>query len=580
MEYYGSFFLKTFGKTLIMVQPPHPWPEPPPRNHSRFHPEGLAGDSADKDSMRLFFCNGLPPKSAAYQIMEATVRDDHVKLKTLLSNPQNLPDFTNDHGVSPLMVAAARGNMMSLEILAAYPLVNLSRQTPDGWTALHYAAHFNKPAVVTSLLKHYTNYTLENKSGEIAFDLADPATQETFWAHKDFTRYMKKLRPSHPRFAPKAPPPVEKETVEVQPPAADRLRLDFVASAARTALIGSKTLRENVVQEIARELPRLSPDEFIACCNTLRREEESNPKAKHGFDWDHLFIETAKSGRADLIVTLANWRDFDEQKTLNEALYQCIRASDAPLAVMTLIQLGANPNAQSPSKFSAGAMDNIIAFKAVESRRPEAFFQICLWTDKLPHWERNKEKIQQTMRMWRGRAFQVNDPVGTLQTQHKITLATEMHDLRRGAHNQSSKNLFAAATQLCDGRHTTSDKETSMQLAAIYAETKKPHINETFSRALGASMMARFLKSGDFILANRMAQDGYHLADAPGEEAHATITAMKRGDFGADIQQHTNAHLDGSLKTYRVKSAEDRMRELKDLALRTPPIYGRGMFGY
>lgn len=563
-----------------MVQPPHPWPEPPPRNHSGFHPGGLTGDSASKDSMRLFFCSGLPPKSAAYQIMEAAVRDDHVKLKMLLSNPQNLPDFTNDHGVSPLMVAAARGNMMSLEILAAYPLVNLSRQTPDGWTALHYAAHFNKPAVVTSLLKHYTNYTLENKAGEIAFDLAAPETQEAFWLHKDFTRYMKKLRPSHPRFAPKPPAPVEKETIDTEPPAADRLRLDFVASAGRAALIGSETLRKNIVQEIARELPHMSPDELIACCNTLRREEERNAKAKHGFDWNHLFIETAKSGRADLIATLSNWQDFDDQKTLNEALYQCIRASDAPLAVMTLIQLGANPNAQSPSKFSAGAMDNIIAFKAVEARRPEAFFQICLWTEKLPHWEKNKDKIQQAMRMWRGRAFQVNDPVGTFQVQHKITLATEMHDLRRGAHNQSSKNLFTAATKLCGGRYDTFDKETSMQLAAIYAETKKPHINETFSHPLGASMMARFLKSRDFVLANRMAQDGYRLADAQGEAAQQLIAAMKRGDFGDDIQQHTKAHLDGSLKIYCVKSAEDRMRELKDLALRTPPLYGRGMFGY
>lgn len=565
-----------------MVQPPHPWPEPPPRNHSRFHPGGLIGDSASKDSMHLFFCNGLPPKSAAYQIMEAAVRDDHVKLKSLLSNPQNLPDFTNDHGVSPLMVAAARGNMMSLEILAAYPLVNLSRKTPDGWTALHYAAHFNKPAVVTSLLKHYTNYTLENKAGEIAFDLAAPETQEAFWTHKDFTRYMKKLRPSHPRFAPKppAPAPVEKETIDIQPPAADRLRLDFVASAGRAALLGSEILRKNIVQEIARELPRLSPDEFIACCNTLRREEESNHKAKHGFDWNHLFIETAKSGRADLIATLSNWQDFDDQKTLNEALYQCIRASDAPLAVMTLMQLGANPNAKSPAKFSAGTMDNIIAFKAVETRRPEAFFQICLWTDKLPHWEKNKVKIEQAMRMWKGRTFEVNDPAGTLQTKHKIVMAMAMHDLRRRTDSHQQNDLFSAATQICSGKYDMSDKETSMQLAALYAATKKPHINVTFSHALGAGMMARFLKSRDFALANRMAQDGYRLADAKGEVAENLVTAMKRGDFGIDIQQHTQAHLDGSLKTYHVKSPEDRMRELRDLAARTPPVSGRSMFGY
>lgn len=568
-----------------MVQPPHPWPKPPPRNHSRFAPEGLIQDSVSKDSMRLFFCHGLPPKSAAYQIMDAAVRDDHAKLKTLLGNPQNLPDFTNDHGVSPVMVAAARGNMMSLEVLATHPLVNLARQTPDGWTALHYAAHFDKPSVVTSLLKHYTNYTLENTSGEIAFDLANSDTQETFWAHKDFMRFMKKQRPTHPRFAPRetvpvAPAPDTKETTDTPHPATDRLRLDFVASAARTALTGKSPLREKIMQEIAREIPQLTAEEFLACCKTLRQAEDENPKAKKGFDWDYLFIETAKSGRADLIATLATVQDFDDRKTLNEALYQCIRTGDAPRAAMTLMQLGADPTAPAPVKFISGAMDHIIAFKAVEHRRPEAFFQICLWTPKLPHWEKNKEKIQQTMRMWKGRAFEVNDPAGTLQTKHKMVLAMEMHDLRIACRKQPSSSMFAAAAALRGGMYELSDKKRSMQLAAIYAETKSHRRTETFSREAGAEIMLRFLKSGGFLLAERLVQDGYRLGDAQSVMAQELITALKRGDHGAGIQKHLHAHLNGSLKTYPLTSPEDRLRELQSIAARTPPVSGRGMFGY
>lgn len=559
-----------------MVLPPHPWPSPPPRNHPHFEPAGLARAEVDKQSLNLFFCNNLPLKSAAYKIMAAVVKDDHHALRQLLADPANLPDFANGHGVSPVMVAAARGNIMTLEILAQHPLVNLQRETPAGWTALHYAAHLHQAEAVTSLLKHYADYTRRNQFGETPFDLAKGGKmQEAFWQHKDFARYMKKLKPDHPRFQPlEAPPAAAEEKEAPQLPEKDTLRLDFIASAARLALTQQGMVRYTVTKEIIKQLESITPEDFMSCCRTLRDIENDTPQAPRGFDWDSLFVETAKTGRVELIAPLAKLAAIEDSETLDKALYHCIRVKDAPDAVAVLLQLGADPTTKAPAAFMSNNKDNIIAFKAFEARRPEAFRQICLWTDNLPHWKKSKERLQAAMRMWLGRTFQVNDPEGTAQLKYKMDAAIELQDLRQNYSGIAPHTLHV----LMDASLKVGN---TIDVVALYAESRVSRLlrgTVTFTKNKEAYILAATLSAGDTVTAKRMVADGCHLKHATDPAALQIIDELKAGKHGDAAKAFTIAHLDGSLKVPEVETPADRMRALADIAARTPTITGRGGF--
>lgn len=557
-----------------MVQPPHPWPKPPPANHPYFDPAGLARMDVSKDSLNLFFCADLPPKSAAYKIMAATVKDDHQTLRQLLSDPTNLPDFVNGHGVSPVMVAAARGNIMTLEILAQHPLVNLQRETRAGWTALHYAAALHQQDAVSSLLKHYANYTKPNRYGEIPFDLAEgPKVQDAFWQHKDFSRYMKKLRPDHPRFRPKDAAP-ENSDAQNTPAAEDKLRLDFIASAARMALTGQSTIRVKITEEIIKQLETITPKELMDCCNVLREAENAAPNARQGFDWNNLFIATAKSGRDDLIAPLGKFLDGVDAKTLNEALYQCIRSGDAPDAVSALLQMGADPTAKAPAAFLQGSKDQIIAFKAFEARRPEAFRQICLWAHGLPHWKKNKEHLLFDMRLWQGRTFQINNPEKTAVQKKQMQDAITLYDQRLRLRGHSMSSLLEHLDMAFEiGAHDT--------VAAVYAEARTAHMTAdktAFAKDTGAHILADVLANGDTATAKRLIADGYHLRHATRPDTQHVITRLQQGDFGAALQNFTQAHLDGTLHLPKIETPQDRARALARLAAMTPQLGGRGFF--
>lgn len=557
-----------------MVQPPRPWPNPPPANHPDFEPAGLAHAEVGKDSLNLFFCADLPPKSAAYKIMAAVVKDDYHSLRQLLADPAHLPDFVNGKGVSPLMVAAARGNVLSLQILAQHPLVNLQRATPAGWTALHYAAHLAQPGAVMTLIKHYADYTCTNKYGEQPFDLAKSTeTQEAFWQHKDFTRYMKKLCPAHPRLAPKETAP-QNSTAETPPPAADKLRLDFIASAARLALTGQSTIRAKITEEVIKQLDSISPQDFMACCKTLRDAENDVPQAKNGFDWDMLFIAAAKSGRDDLIAPLAKFIQLDDRKTLNEALYQCLRAKDAPDAVAVLLQIGADPKAKAPVAFLNGSKDPIIAFKAFEARRPAAFRQICLWAENLPHWKKNKEHLQHDLRAWKGRGYQANQPDVAAAQEKQMTAAIDLYDQRQKLRGLSLQDMREHLDMALDIKaHNV--------IAAVYAESQTPHGMRDaagFAKDTGAHILADILSTGDTATAKRMIRQGYRLEHATRRDALQTIDALQKGQYGTAVQQLTQAHLNGTLTLPDIETMQDRARKLAQIAAMTMPVTGRGGF--
>ncbi len=120
-----------------------------------------------------FFLGNIPDGSLAAQVMRAAADGHTGYLANLLHRMDVLPDFINMHGITPLMAAAARGHAEIVELLAAHPLVNLGRQTPDGWTALHYAAHFGQEAAVRSLIAHHAPLDVAMKSGELPHMVAE-----------------------------------------------------------------------------------------------------------------------------------------------------------------------------------------------------------------------------------------------------------------------------------------------------------------------------------------------------------------------------------------------------------------------
>ena len=81
-------------------------------------------------------------------------------------------DTTDGHGLSPLMWAALYGNPGLVDPLLKHG-AQINRQEKDGWTALHYAVHFNtRKDMAAQLLKHKADPNIPSKQGVTALMLA------------------------------------------------------------------------------------------------------------------------------------------------------------------------------------------------------------------------------------------------------------------------------------------------------------------------------------------------------------------------------------------------------------------------
>jgi hypothetical protein len=561
-----------------MVQPQAPWPKPPPNNHPGFEPSGLTHLSPARDNMQLFFCHSLSPKSAAYKIMAAVVEDKHDTLKALLADPANLPDFANGHGVTPLMMAAARNNMVALELLIANPLVNLARATPDGWTALHYAAQRGQTAATESLLKHQAPFEAVNNYQEIPFQVAaTPAIENVFWAHKDFTRFMKKHYPDHPHFAPavvEEPAPVAQQKAQpktTRKPFEDdgSLRLDFVEAAAKMALTGPASIRHTVIKELENTLPVISLDHFIACCDTLQKVEESAKDDRFAFDWGSLFLATAAHGRPHHLAWLAEKHDIMDRELLNAALEISILADDHPHTVQTLLRLGADPQAKC-QKFKSlfDGLEPTIGYQAFMKRRAKAFTEICQWAEAMPHWEKNLHVMQTQMRWWPTRAWAINAPEKHAETTQHIQSALQTRKLRQQFRKKSAGTL----TETLQAAVKSEDINT---LRAAYAESRTHYWNRKsfmVDANLGGSIMAVALLNEDLSFARRLILDGYHLDDST-NPAH--ISRLTHPTTPEPVRDFIKAHKEGTLVLPDVTSADDKMRNMQGLAAMIGPMSGR-----
>ena len=522
--------------------------------------------------MHLFFCHSLSPKSAAYKIMAAVVEDKHDTLKALLADPANLPDFANGHGVTPLMMAAARNNMVALELLIANPLVNLARATPDGWTALHYAAHRGQTAATESLLKHQAPFEAVNNYQEIPFQVAaTPAIENVFWAHKDFTRFMKKHYPDHPHFAPAAvaeePAPVARQKPQkTNKPFEDdgSLRLDFVEAAAKMALTGPASIRHAVIKELENTLPTISLDHFIACCDTLQKVEESAKDDRFAFDWGSLFLATAAHGRPHHLAWLAEKHDIMDRDILNTALETAILADDHPYTVQTLLRLGADPQVKC-QKFKSlfDGLEPTIGYQAFMKRRVKSFTEICQWAEGMPHWEKNLKTMQSQMLRWA-----TNAPEKSTKIIVDIGSAFHTRSIRQKIRKQSP-------SALTDMLNTALNRQNIEALRAAYAESRTQYWNrKSFitPKELGGAILAVALLKEDLSFARRLVLDGHHLDNCT-NPAH--ISRLMGPTTPEPVRDFIKAHKDGTLVLPDVTSADDKMRNMQGLAAMMGPMSGR-----
>jgi len=561
-----------------MVQPPRPWPNPPPDNHPGFEPSGLTHLSPARDNMHLFFCHSLSPKSAAYKIMAAVVEEKNDVLKTLLSDPANLPDFANGHGITPLMMAAARNNMPALEMLIANPLVNLSRSTKDGWTALHYAAHHGQAAATESLLKHHAPFESVNRFEEIPFQLAaTPEIENIFWAHKDFTRFMQKHYPDHPHFTPvameepmPAPLAAHKEKTPAKPFEDDgSLRLDFVEAAAKMALTGPASIRHAVIKELENTLPTISLDHFIVCCDTLKSVEESAKDDRFAFDWTSLFLATAAHGRPHHLAWMAEKQDVMDRDILNAALETTILAGDYPHTVQTLLRLGADPSAKAQKfKNLFDGLEPTIGYQAFMKRRGKSFTEICQWAENMPHWDKNLKIMQTQMRIWPTRAWAINAPKNSARVIKEIESAIKTRKIRQELRKQS-------AGVLTNTMNIALNKPDIETLRAAYAESRTHYWNRKsflISKELGGNLMAEALLNEDMSFARRLVLDGHHIRHATNTTHVSTLLVETTP---VPIRDFVKAQQEGTLALPDVTSAVDKMRNMQAMAAMMGPLSGR-----
>jgi hypothetical protein len=164
--------------------------------------KGFADDAAF-----LQHCTqGLRPDSPAYALMSYAISGFANAVAGLLERNNVLPDFAGENGITPLMAAARCGRDEVVEMLARHALVNLGRQTAEGWTALHFAAYAEKAGCVTSLLRHHAPIEAETRQGKTAFQLAEEPVREVFRHDRRFRHHASQWNPGNPAaLSPRTP---------------------------------------------------------------------------------------------------------------------------------------------------------------------------------------------------------------------------------------------------------------------------------------------------------------------------------------------------------------------------------------
>lgn len=558
------------------MQPPRPWPKAPPRNHPRFNAEGLLGGyTVYRGGMDLFFCHGLEPKSPEAKIMTAVAQDRPDDLKALIAaHPGTTPDFTNAHGITPLMVAAARGNAAAVHVLADHPLVDLSQQSTDGWSALHYAAHFAKTDVIDVLLRRHADFTRTNTSNESAFDLAtEKSAQDAFWQHKNFARHMKRTQPAHAHFTPPAAPAPEPAAMPAPANENTNKKTDitplsavFLQAAFNVGM--STAAAASICDALEKDIAIGRTDTLRTTYDAIAKaDEEAFARGKSiNFNWDKLFIAAARHGNLPALTFIAEKRDYLDDKPLTAALSAAIGAqgTGSPDVVHWLLRWGADANASGAAIADTGGKKATLAYQAFAHKRMAAFEQICLWGGDLRTWHMDEVQLDWEMRVHHAMAGGHDPNVGDLrEVKESLDILRLRRDLKReGAAAINSQ--FRAAVQ----------SHNLPRAMAVYAESR----NSRFLRGavalpddLAAQAMAMAVAQGKITFASRMAADGHHLKNLAHAGLTATLAQIENSAHASPAREFIRAHKDGTLTLPKVLSISEKYTVLRGQAARSAP---------
>lgn len=571
------------------MQPPRPWPNPPPPNHPEFYPAGLlSAYEPARGGHDRFFCHGLAPKSPQVRIMSAAVRGDAADLRAALAQHAEItPDFTNGNGVTPLMVAAARGHVEVLNILADHPLTPLSQQNRSGWSALHYAAYFGEAEAVTTLLRRQADIGIRNAAGEDAFSLAkDDKTAEAFWSFKPFVRYLKKQNPAHPRLsppqasqargaeAPPAAPPPAQETPRVIEP----LSAVFLRAALNVGL--STAAAEGVWREMEKNIRAHNNAPLFEAYDRIENAAQAADKrgtAIH-FDWDGLLATAAVAGNIPALVFIAKKRDYLDSKPLTNALAAVIHAGDdtpqTAEAVRWLLRWGADANANA-KMLKTGQTSGTLAYQAFARKLPHVFDAICTQAGDLKSWHVTPEQLkweQEIDKIYRDYPPEAPRDADARRRIKALSESIAILKIRSTLHHAGHEKLTRHLTEALDDGDLR-------RVCAVYTEARTDRLLRgafNVPRPLGAAAMLLALEHGKLGFAKNLAADGHSLLHLDGSAAARLAQLSEKAD--APLQDFLRAQKSGERCAPDLLSVDDKYKMLRGQISRYP-VSGRG-FGF
>lgn len=575
------------------MQPPRPWPNPPPRNHPDFYPEGLLSDYApERNGADRFFCHGLAPKSAEAHIMAAAVTGDAAGLRALLQkNPDLTPDFTNGNGVTPLMVAAARGHGAVVHLLADHPLTGLSQQTRHGWSALHYAAYFGQSEAAGILMQRQADFTLKNAAGEEAFDLAkNPETEKTFLDFKPFARHLKRQKPQHPHFAPKLPaaPPQPEAAADNAPAPAEKkpetkpdTQSDFFTLLLRASFSAAQyktTAADALFTEMQRHLARGDNQPVFEAYEKIERATEKlDLRGKNiAFNWDGLLAAAAVHGNIPALVFFAEKRNYLDKAPLTNALAAIIDArTDTPQtaeAAQWLIRWGADVNASAKKLQDPQARTGTLAYQAFNRRMQHVFDAVSTHAGDLKSWHVSpaqlicEQQIEKAVEAGKNGAVHKPGHFGPIG--ESVAVLKMRAQLHHTGHEKLTRLIDAAA------------QEGDMRgIAAAYAEARTERLFRgafNVPKETGAAALLSALEHGKTGFAKILSADGHSLRHL--QDTYSPRLARLRKSDDAAVRAFIRADMAGEKIAPDILSIDDKYKMLRGQAARYP-VSGRG-FGF
>lgn len=535
--------------------------------------EELAALSGDREQL----LQGIAPGSSAALMMQAAFDGNAARMAMLLEKGDTLPGFTNDHGFTPLMVAAARGHAQVVEVLAVHPLTDLGRQHRGGWTALHFAARFGHAKTVASLLAHHAPLGLKTREGKMAHELAEEEeTQNVFRESRNFIRFMKDKAPVNTRPLPpqKQEQAQEAEETEKEGQKDDPVKGTFIRVLTAVGLEMKEKPGMNVRARLNEKMAEMDEASFRDAFGAIKA-------TKVKYDWEDVFIKAARAGNTPVMSILQDHAHF-EGRALTRALSAAIEDHDQRDAVHHLMMWGADPDAS----FEAGGKvhKTSILRRAFTAKRAGAFEEMVLWGGLLggvavfDDFEK-KTKMSLTLaqvsriRIEGQRAPGAKEKLATalkIANENKLQFAIQLWRKTRelkGTRSKKLKNIFNEAAR----------QDNIGVLMASYAEARRSRLfrgKVEMDAEAGGNAMVCAIMHRRYEFARMLAADGYRIQDAALDKR---FELEEKGS--ARMKSLAHSFMTAKEKPKPIEEIGRVKLSAADAALYTGGMYGMGRFG-